>query len=191
MTQLGGTVSTELLEIRKALDEIFAARGITGIDANSITTGRDFLDKIWKQILAVPMGIAILTREMQPSTIGNIYYELGLLDALGKETVVIKTSDFKIPSDFLRTEYISFHTNFERHINQFFDNIFERELHYSLMSDLMKADPVLSIDYLRRAFLISGDSNYISRASEIFDENMGSIDKQSRFFIENFLNTQF
>lgn len=84
------------------------------------------MDKIWKQILAVSVGIAILTEEMKPNTIGNIYYELGLLDALGKETVVIKTSDFRIPSDFLRTEYISYHSNFERRINQFFDNIDKR-----------------------------------------------------------------
>ena len=184
MTQLGGTTSPGLSEIRSALRTTFEAREITEIDANSITTGRDFLDKIWKQILAVTIGIAILTKGMPASTIGNIYYELGLLDAL-----VIKTSDFKIPSDFLRTEYITFHTNFERHINQFFDNIFEREVHYSLMSDLMKVDPVLSIDYLRRAFLITGDHNYISSASEIYQENLQAIDKQSRFFIENFINT--
>ena len=37
--------------------------------------GKDYLVKIWRQILSVPMGIAILTNETKPATIGNIFYE--------------------------------------------------------------------------------------------------------------------
>ena len=84
MTQLGGNRSPQLNEIRLAISEFLISINFREIDAGSYVTGGDFLDKIWKQILAVPVGIAILTNDMKLTTVANIFYELGILDALGK-----------------------------------------------------------------------------------------------------------
>jgi len=129
MTQLGGKPSNELKRIRTDISNLLSSLNFREIDASSYVTGGDFLDKIWKQILAVPVGIAILTEDMNLTTVANIFYELGILDALGKESIVIKSKNFKIPSDFVRTEYISFDENFKINFNKFFENVFEREKH--------------------------------------------------------------
>jgi len=191
MTQLGGKKSEELKEIRLAISSFLKSINYNEVDASSYITGRDFLEKIWKRILAVPVGIAILTSDMSLTTVANIFYELGLLDALGKESIVIKSKSFKIPSDFVRTEYISYDEAFKSNIKKFFENVFEREKHYSLMSELMEEDIVLSIDYLKRAYLISGHLKYKIEAERLFNENKNAIDNQSKFMISNFLKSTF
>jgi hypothetical protein len=190
MTQLGGKKTKELEEIRLAISNFLKSINYNEVDASSYITGRDFLEKIWKRILAVPVGIAILTSDMSLTTVANIFYELGLLDALGKESIVIKSENFKIPSDFVRTEYISYDKEFKSNIKKFFENVYEREKHYSLMSELMKKDVVLSIDYLKRAYLISGHLKYKIEAEKLFNENKEEIDSQSEFMISNFLKSK-
>ena len=49
-------------------------------------------------------GDAVMTAV--PSTQMNIYYKLGVAQALGKETLVVKSPGAKLPSDFVRTEYV-------------------------------------------------------------------------------------
>lgn len=85
MTQLAGPTPTELSEIKTALKVQLASIGFDWIDATSLLTGKDFLDKIWKIILGVPLGIAIVTPNMSEKTIANIFYELGIMDTLGKK----------------------------------------------------------------------------------------------------------
>ena len=126
---------------------------------------------------------------MKSSTLCNIFYELALFDSVGKESIIVKTSDFSIPSDFIRTEYIEFDSDFSTKINQFLNKVLEQERHYVLMSELLEADPVLSIDYLRSAYLISGDKTRKDLASRIFNQNKERIDDQSTLFIKNFLKS--
>ena len=76
LTQLGDKLSPQLKAIRKKLKAELTARNIAEIDAHSLVTGRDFLDKIWRQILSVPIGIAILCKDMKITTVANIFYEL-------------------------------------------------------------------------------------------------------------------
>jgi hypothetical protein len=189
ITQLGGKVSPQIRSIRKVLDKELSLRKIRLIDASSLVTGKDFMDKIWKQILSVPIGIAILCNDMNKTTIGNIFYELGLFDSLGKETLVIKTQDFNIPSDFIRTEYISYGRGWASKLNQFLNNVFEREGFYYLMSDLTKNDPVLSFDYIRRAYLISGEKKYKDLAEILFNQNKSLFTRNFEFHIRDFIKT--
>ena len=86
VTQLGEPVPESVNRIRRVLNKSLKAREIKIIDANSAMTGRDFLDKIWSMILSVPLGIAIVTEDMPHNTWANIFYEIGLMQALGKET---------------------------------------------------------------------------------------------------------
>ena len=88
MTQLGSPLPKELIKIRKRLKKELKKFNFQEVDSTSLVTGKDFLDKIWKMILGAPLGIAILTKDMPDKTIANIYYELGMMDALGKETLI-------------------------------------------------------------------------------------------------------
>lgn len=188
MTQLGFPLQDSVIEIRDALTKELNKRYINILDANSYITGKDFLNKIWKLILSVPMGIAIVSKEMKISTISNIFFEIGVLNALGKETIVVKTLDFPIPSDFIRTEYIEFDDMFVNKINLFLDQIFELADHYDLMGESLENNPNLSIDYWRRAYLITGEQKYFRKTKTLFKKS--EFDLQSRHFINNFLSTE-
>jgi len=190
MTQLGTPLPKELTKIRKGLKKELKKFKFKQVDASSLVTGKDFLHKIWKIILGAPLGIAILTEDMPDRTIANIYYELGMMDALGKETLIIKSKDYEIPSDFKRTEYVNFNSRFISSFKKFQSNLNEREGHYWLMGELMKADPVLAIDYIKRAYLLRPLKKYLREANRIYNKNKNNIDAQSKLHIRSFLKTK-
>ena len=156
MTQLGGSIPDELAVIRERVETTFKAAGFTVIDANSVTTGRDFLHKIWEIIVSVPVGVAIIHDDVQPTTLANIFYEVGLMQALGKETLVVKAPRARVPSDFVRTEYATADQNLERTLSRFLDSLREREEHYGFVGSLVENNPLLALDYFRRAYLLFG-----------------------------------
>lgn len=169
MTQLGGRVPEEVDDIRRGLGRVLATYDFSLIDANSAITGKDFLSKIWSMIVSVPLAVAIVHEGMPAMTLCNVFYEVGLAQALGKETIVIKTAQAEAPSDFVRTEYIEYDGGFENKLSRFMESVLERSAYYEEMSYLLEQNPLLAIDYLRRSFLISGREECSRRASEIVD----------------------
>ncbi len=186
MTQLGEDRSETIEEILSQITSVLNGKNINNIDANSVVTGRDFHSKIWKLALSVPIGIAVVSETIRQTTIANIYYEIGLMNALGKETLVVKTKDFKIPSDFIRTEYIKHSDKFEEQFSSFIDQTLEQAEYYGLLADNLIAKPLLSIDYLRRAYLISGDNTYKESAMTIIAEN--EFDEHSLLMAKSYFN---
>jgi hypothetical protein len=170
MTQLGGSIPPILSEIRSALASTLRTARFDLIDANSSITGRDFLLKIWEIIVAVPLGIAIIHEDMKPATVANVFYELGLMQAYGKETLVVKTKNAAIPSDFVRTEYVQYGADFQDRIQRFLRSLDERAGYYALVADQLENNPLLAIDYLRRAYLLTGDKSLKEDARAIFDK---------------------
>lgn len=185
MTQLGQPIPKEVNEISSRLSKILTSKDITTIDANTVITGRDFLLKIWQILLGVPLGIAIISSDMGPQTFANIFYEIGLMQAYGKETLVIKTTNTKVPSDFIRTEYIEFTKDFDQKMENYLDSFFKQAEYYEAMADLLERNPLLAIDYLKRAYLISGNDAYREKAREIFAE--ASIQDRARNSVEMLL----
>ncbi len=169
MTQLGRPMPQPLRTMRKRVTDQLRERNIAFIDADSIVTGGDFLDKIWRIIITVPMGVAILHEDMSPKTIANVFYELGLMDAHGKQTIIVKSPGAEIPSDFVRTEYIMTGRDFGRKLRSFLDSVLALEKHYEVNAKDLEKNPLLSIDYLRRAYLISGDPRHRIKAKELLD----------------------
>lgn len=164
MSQLRQPVPESQMAIRQRLSKSLRAHGYDEIDADSSITGRDFLAKIWTMVFQVPVGIAIITRQTTRRSLANIFYEIGLLQAYGKETLIIKTKDTTVPTDFIRTEYLSFDDNFEFKLDKYFAFLSSLTEHFDIMAEQLQNDPLLAIDYLRRAFLISGDDQYRDRA---------------------------
>lgn len=104
---------------------------------------------------------------LKPSTLANIYYEIGVAQAMGKETVIVKSPGFKVASDLMRTEYIVFNDNFDESFRKFLRDVEERAEHYEMMADQLERNPVLSLDYLRRAFLITGNNELCQSAKDL------------------------
>lgn len=169
MTQLGEPVPPQAIQIRKDVENLLKQADFSLLDANSKVTGRDFLIKIWKFIIGVPAGVAIIHEDMPTQTLCNIFYELGMMEAYGKETVIIKTKAAKIPSDFLRTEYIEYNSSFANKFSQWIEQLNDLSDYFATVADQLEKNPLLEIDYLRRAYLISGDTELKKRANQIFE----------------------
>lgn len=169
ITQLGGDVDPALVEMRSVVEKVLSSHNFKVVDADSKTTGRDFLLKIWKLVLSVPLGIALVHESTPAPTLANIFYEVGLMHAYGKETLVLKSPNAKVPSDLVRTEWVSFNSRAESKLDQFMDEVGKRPDYYGTMADQLERNPLLSIDYLRRAFLVCGDEQYRDRAKKYLD----------------------
>ena len=168
MAQLGGTVPDVVREIREATRKVLDSHSYELVDADSVTTGKDFLLKIWQLVLSVPVGIAIVHEGIPQPTMANVFYELGWMQAYGKETIVIKAGDVAIPSDLVRTEYVPFDAQFKRRFGSFVDGLQENASYYATLAEQLERNPLLAIDYLRRAYLLTGDKALRDRSREIF-----------------------
>jgi hypothetical protein len=167
MTQIGKPVPDEIEPIRQDIQRLLIANNFSLLDANSVRTGRDFLVKIWKMIVAVPLAIAVVHEGMPTRTQCNIYYEFGVAQTLGKETLLIKTKNTEIPSDFVRTEWIEYNADFSDEFTKYLDFIFERADDFASYAAALENDPLAAIDYLRRAYLITGNVTHRMEAKAI------------------------
>lgn len=167
MTRLGTPVPPMVQEIRNSVEECCELIGYSVIDAQTRVTGRDFLLKIWRLIASAPLSVGVLHEDIPESTQANIFYELGVAQALGKETVIIKSQGATIPSDFVRSEYVQFNGDFKVNFTAYLESIFEQADYYELVADQLDRNPLLALDYLKRAFLIKGDEGLKTKANEI------------------------
>ena len=167
MTRLGNPVPPMVGDIRAAVVECCNAFRYTVIDAQASVTGRDFLLKIWRLIASAPLSVGVIHEDIPQASQANIFYELGVAQALGKETVAIMSPGAQIPTDLIRTEYIIFDANFSENFGKYLDSIREQADYYELISDQLDRNPILALDYLKRAFLITGERWLKEKASNI------------------------
>lgn len=164
ITRLGRPMPKQAIKMREAVTKICHQYNYKVIDAAIEVTGRDFLLKIWRLIASTPISIAISHEEFPLPTIMNIYYELGIARTLGKETMIVKSIQAIHPSDLVRDEYIIFGKNFNTEFSKFLDHVDEQAEYYEIMAEQLENNPLLSIDYLKRAYLITGDAKLKNRA---------------------------
>ena len=167
MTKLGKPIPKEIINMRRTVVKYLKNHKFEIIDASSIVTGRDFLVKIFEMILSVPLGIALISKKFNSKTIANIFYEIGLLQALGKETLIIKIEGSNIPSDFIRTEYIEYNNKIKEKISEYLKTYFELAEHYELLGCELIKNPITSIDYLKRSYLMTSESNTKDKINKI------------------------
>lgn len=99
----------------------------------------------------------------------NIYYELGLMQAYGRETIVVRIGQVRLPSDLARTEHIASGRGFPGRFKQFLESLAARHDYYLTLAGNVEKNPLLAIDYLRRAFLLSNENALRGRARDILD----------------------
>ncbi len=167
MTRLGKPIPKAVSSIRDDIASCCKSNQYTVIDASSLITGRDFLIKIWKMIAASPLSVGVVHEKIPQQTQENIYYELGVAQAMGKETVIVKSLKSKVPSDFVRSEYIVFDADFKNNFYEYLINLDEQADYYETTSDYLDKNPVLALDYLRRAYLLTGEPALKIKAKNI------------------------
>jgi len=167
ITRLGYPMPKQAIKMRKSITKICQEYDYKVIDAAVEVTGRDFLLKIWRLIASTPISVAISHEEFPLPTIMNIYYELGIARTMGKETMIVKSIQSIHPSDLVRDEYIEFSNNFNAEFSKFLNHVDEQAEYYEIMAEQLEKNPLLSIDYLKRAYLITGDVKLKKRASAL------------------------
>ena len=182
MTQLGGDIPEGIHTIRAAVTRLCREADYDVIDARTQVTGRDFLLKIWKLIASTPFSVAVGHEEIPSSTQLNIYYELGVAQALGKETLLVKSPGAEVPSDLVRTEYVAFDNDFDTGFRKYLSSLQERADHYELVAEQLERNPVFALDYLKRAFLITGDNRF--RASALALIGAEGLDARAKNSVE-------
>ncbi len=170
MTRLGNPVSEPVKSISAAVKKCCESAEYDVIDASVQVTGRDFLVKIWKMIASAPLSVGVVHESIPAKTQANIFYELGVAQAMGKETVIVKSPKAEIPSDFIRTEYITFDSKFSGNFSKYLKGLSDQAEHYETVAEQLDRDPVLALDYLKRAYLISGDENLKEKAKIVVKE---------------------
>lgn len=173
MAAMGQPIPAEVLKANRRVTAAVRRAGFKTVDAASVTTGKDYLLKIWALAVSCPIGVAIVHKGIRPETMANVFYELGWMQAYGRETVVIKIGNVKLPSDLVRTEYINMDDHFSRSIGDFFISLQKRATYYQILADQLEANPLLAIDYLRRAYLLTGDHALRRRTKQIFAAEPG------------------
>jgi hypothetical protein len=83
---------------------------------------------------------------------------------------VIKVGDVGLPSDLVRTEYIPFDAEFGRRLGGFIQSLGELADYYLVLANQLEKNPLLAIDYLRRAYLLSGDAALKARVKLVYAE---------------------
>lgn len=182
MTKLGPQTPPTVQKIRERVTAIFKKNNIEVIDAKSVATGKDILDKIWRLIAAVPIGVAIEYPNMSRSTMSNILYEFGLMHAMGKEVLRVLAPKAIVPSDLSRTEYIRYDDEFDDQFPKFIDSLQERADYYDTMADQLNQDPLLAIDFYRRAYLLTANEEYRLKARALL--KAAGLDKRAKGSVE-------
>lgn len=171
MTMLGEPVPASVTKTRKIIESCCTKNRYNVFDATSFISGRDFLLKIWRMIDASPLAVGVIHEDMPAGTRENICYELGVAQALGKETLIVKSKEVKIMSDMIRTEHLESNKDFETNFSKFLEGLDEQAAHYEVTSDNLDKNPVLSLDYLRRAYLLTGNEALKDKAKNIITES--------------------
>jgi hypothetical protein len=81
-------------------------RRFVPIDAAQVYGTRGYLAKIIDLIQGCGFGVAVFSEHTPPQTLANIFFEIGLSYVFGKSVIIIRTEGAKIPSDFVRTEWL-------------------------------------------------------------------------------------
>lgn len=104
---------------------------------------------------------------MSENSIANVFYEIGLMQATGKETLVIKTPRAKVPSDLVRTEYLEYSRGFTNQFHSYIDKLWQQADYYADMAEQLINSPIPSTDYIARAYLITGEEGYKEQIKKI------------------------
>ncbi len=89
---------------------------------------------------------------------------------MGKETVLVKSVNAETPSDFVRTEYVEFGDDFDSTLAKYLESLEEQAEHYETVADQLEKNPILALDYLHRAYLITGDTKLRKKARAVLKQ---------------------
>ncbi len=147
------------------------------MDADSSSGQKDFLERILGLIRGTGFTTALFSTQTRQTAFANIALELGFAAMCGKPLVIIKSKDAEAPSDLTRTDWIEYDPDDQarftikleqaiREINALAE--FESDkLEVALEAERM--DCAIAFERVKKAFLLTGEKEYIERAESVLD----------------------
>lgn len=155
MLQLGEGISKLEEEMDSVVCDILRKKRFYPIRATTRPSQKDYLEKIIQIIRGCGFGAAIFSEYTPASTLANIFFEVALCNLLGKPVILVKTKDAKAPSDFVRTEWVTYTAGkgaeLRREFTDSVNAIIELANYYEKLGDIaMEAEDVdLELAYER------------------------------------------
>ncbi len=158
-------------KLHAVVREELKRKKFTPFKAADVGGTSDYLEKIIGLIRGCGFGVAIFSEYTPAPTMANIFFEVGMCHVFGKPVLLAKTEEAKIPSDFVRTEWVSLRKDkeerFRSDLGKALESIKEAGAFYKDMGDVaLEADEVdyeVAFERLKQAVLIGGDETALTQ----------------------------
>jgi hypothetical protein len=150
----------ELEKVLNQIKDILSGNNYNFIEGSEVIDYGDYLCSICKNILGSSFGIMLLDKDVINKTIGNIFWETGLMSGFGKPVIQILDNKSNLSSDFVRNFTIFY--NDKNYLDKFiklFERIINLREYYSNVIakvSLEAEDYEKAIWYIKEAYLIGG-----------------------------------
>jgi hypothetical protein len=164
MVQLGQGVSRLEAEMDSIIDAVLRQRKFRAIRATSERGQKDYLVKIIQLIRGCGFGTAIFSEYTPAPTLANIFFEIALCNLLGTPVIIVKSENAKSPSDFVRTEWVTYSGSKKQQLRNDYSNavtsVVNLSKYYEKLGNLaLEAEDVdleLAFERYRQSYLIDG-----------------------------------
>jgi hypothetical protein len=161
-------------KLRSKITATFGSKGIGLINAMARTGSDDNYCKICEQILSSAFGVALITKNTPPESLNNIYLEIGLMRAFGKETLIL-TPDLKLITSDLAGKGVLPYENEDvmqqkilNWIDQIPNKIHDYNTHAEIALDEFN-DYEKFFDYSKKAIMFGDFTTPIDRLNAVFN----------------------
>lgn len=166
-------------QLRSKITATFASKEIHLINAMARTGSDDNYCKICEQIISSAFGVALITKNTPPESLNNIYLEIGLMRAFGKEALIL-TPDFNlITSDLAGKGVLPYENEDEMNqkilnwIDQIPNKIHDYNTHAEITLDEFN-DYEKFFDYSKKAIMFGDFTTPVERLNAVFNSKQST-----------------
>lgn len=182
-------------KLRADIKKTFAESGYHLINAMERMGSDDNYCKICEQILSSAFGVALITKYTPPPSLYNIYLEIGLMRAFGKEVLILTPDRTLIASDLEGKGVFPYidENDLKPGIRDWIDQIPTRIEDYNTFAEIFLKeyqDYEKFFDYSKKAIMYGDFGSPMKRLNEVFnDRNVSKmkISKRLRSEVNFFL----
>lgn len=171
----GDSVPQSDQEMERVANERLEAHRFRAIKATDLSGTKDYLEKIIQAIRGCGFGVAVFSKETPAITLANIFFEVGICCVFGKPVIIVKSQDAQPPSDFVRTQWVSFRPGdsdqLADDLDQAMTSVSDSADYYRTLADVAaEADEVdyeLVFERYKQAVLITDDIEARSKIEDV------------------------
>ncbi len=174
-------------DMDSATIEILKEQSFLPLKATTKRGTKDFLEKIVQLIRGAGFGVAIFSEFTNATSLANIFFEVGLCNMLGKPVIIVKSDKAKPPSDFVRTEWVTYSENrnkLKNDLSKSLNDVILLADYFDKLGDISfeaeERDAELAFERYKQAFLISGEDKIKIKITNL----LGSFDDEEGNFTE-------